>query len=79
MEIKVKYFGFIADETGKAEEIIFLQNGISEIKELIAYIFNKYALNDEGTIQVAVNQVIQREGKIQYGDEIAFLPPYAGG
>jgi molybdopterin converting factor small subunit len=36
-------------------------------------------VNDEEVIQVAVNQVIQKEGKIQYGDEIAFLPPYAGG
>ncbi len=79
MEIKVKYFGFVAEETGKTEEIIALQHGISEIKEFIAFIFNKYGLKDEGTIQVAVNQVIQNEGTIQYGDEVAFLPPYAGG
>jgi molybdopterin converting factor small subunit len=52
---------------------------MSEIREFIAFIFNKYGLNDEEVIQVAVNQVIQKEGKIQYGDEIAFLPPYAGG
>ncbi len=79
MEIKVKYFGFVAEETGKAEEIISLQNGMSEIQEFIAFIFKKYGLSDEGTIQVAVNQVIQNEGRIQYGDEVAFLPPYAGG
>jgi molybdopterin converting factor subunit 1 len=79
MKIKVKYFGSIAEETGKTEEIVFLQKGMSEIREFIAFIFNKYGLNDEEVIQVAVNQVIQKEGKIQYGDEIAFLPPYAGG
>lgn len=79
MKITVKYFGSIAEETGKAEETIFLQNGMSEIREFIAFIFNKYGLNDEGTIQVAVNQVIQSKGRIQYGDEVAFLPPYAGG
>jgi molybdopterin converting factor subunit 1 len=79
MEIKVKYFGSIAEETGKAEETIALQNGISEVKEFIAFIFKKYGLIDEGTVQVAVNQVIQNEGRIQYGDEVAFLPPYAGG
>lgn len=79
MEIKVKYFGSIAEETGKAEETISLQSGISEIQDFIAFILNKYGLIDEGTIQVAVNQVIQKEGKIQYGDEVAFLPPYAGG
>ena len=79
MEIKVKYFGSIAEETGKAEETIALQNEISEIRDFIAFIFKKYGLIDEGTVQVAVNQVIQNEGRIQYGDEVAFLPPYAGG
>jgi molybdopterin converting factor subunit 1 len=79
MEIKVKYFGSIAEETGKAEETISLQNGISEVQEFIAFIFNKYGLIDEGSIQVAINQVIQNKGRIQYGDEVAFLPPYAGG
>jgi molybdopterin converting factor small subunit len=32
MKIKVKYFGSIAEETGKTEEIVFLQKGMSEIR-----------------------------------------------
>ena len=69
----------MAEGTGKAEESIFLQDGEIEIPDFKAFILNKYGLNEDDTIQVAVNQVIQQNGKIQNGDEIAFLPPYAGG
>lgn len=79
MEIKVKYFGSIAEETGKAEESIYLKDGAVEIPDFKAFIFNKYALNEDDTIQIALNQAIQQYGKILHGDEIAFLPPYAGG
>ena len=79
MEIKVKYFGSVAEETGKAEETIFLKDGVIEIWEFVKSIFNKYGLTEDPAVQIAVNQVLQKEGIIKHGDEIAFLPPYAGG
>jgi molybdopterin converting factor subunit 1 len=79
MEIKVKYFGSIAEETGKAEETIFLQDAVVEIWEFVTSIFEKYGIDEDPTVQIAINQTIQQNGKIQHGDEIAFLPPYAGG
>jgi molybdopterin converting factor subunit 1 len=79
MEIRVKYFGSVAEETGKAEETIQLQDGVVEIWDFVTTIFNKYGLVKDPSIQVAVNQVLQKKGFIQHGDEIAFLPPYAGG
>ena len=69
----------MAEGTGKAEESIFLQDGEIEVLDFKAFIFNKYGLNEDETIQVAINQAIQQNGKILHGDEIAFLPPYAGG
>jgi molybdopterin synthase sulfur carrier subunit len=79
MEIKVKYFGSIAEETGKTEESIFMQDHVVELWEFVTSIFNKYGMEQDPSVQVAVNQAIQQNGMIQHGDEIAFLPPYAGG
>jgi molybdopterin converting factor subunit 1 len=79
MEIRVKYFGSVAEETGKAEETIFLRESIIELWEFVTSIFNKYELDNDPTIQVAVNQVLRKNAILQNGDEIAFLPPYAGG
>lgn len=79
MEIKVKYFGSISEETGKVEETVFLKDGAVGIQDFKAFIFRKYGLNEDDAIQVALNQAIQHNGQVQHGDEIAFLPPYAGG
>lgn len=79
MEIKVKYFGSVAEETGRAEETVFLRDSVVEIWEFVKSICNKYGLTEDPALQVAVNQVLQREGIIQHGDEVALLPPYAGG
>ena len=69
----------MAEETGKAEEIVIMQDGTVEIPYFKAFIFNKYGLMEDDTIQVAINQTLKQNGKIHNGDEIAFLPPYAGG
>jgi len=80
MKIKVKYFGLLADLTGCSEEVIDAENNLSS-RELQELIHNKYPVFKEYEFNLAVNQsILQREAvKLEEKDEIAFLPPYAGG
>lgn len=79
MSITVKYFGAIAEETGTTEEVLNLDEIGYSIEELKSYCIKKYDLEEDGSIQLAVNQELNAEQKLQHGDEVAFLPPYAGG
>ena len=79
MSIAIKYFGAIAEQTGVMEELLDLSMVGKEVSELKAYCVEKYGLADEESIQIAVNQALNKPGIIQDGDEIALLPPFAGG
>jgi len=79
MQVTVKYFGAIAEQTGTREEILNLEETGNQIDQLKAYCMDKYKLVDEGSIQLAVNQELNAKKTLQAGDEVAFLPPYAGG
>lgn len=79
MEVKVKYFGAIAEQAGIGEETLDLTTIGSEVKDIKAYCIQKYNLTTDDSMQVAINQELNKEGKLRAGDEIAFLPPFAGG
>lgn len=79
MQIQVKYFGAIAEKTGVTEEVLNLDETGYEVDELKAYCINKYDLEEDDSIQLAVNQVLNAKKTLHNGDEVAFLPPYAGG
>lgn len=79
MTLTIKYFGLIAEKTGKKEEVINLDVEDFDVEALKKFCFSKYELQEMQTVQVAVNQSIQRSGPVMNGDEVAFLPPYAGG
>jgi len=76
--IKILYFGMIAEAMGKNEDNIELtfnkivdlkQHLISENSKLLSYSF-KFAVN---------NKLIDDDYILNLGDEIAVLPPFAGG
>ena len=77
MKITIKYFGWIAEVTQCEEEIIdFSKNLISEV---IEFLKSKYPELKNKDFQVAQNQeLVSFETKIS-GNEIALLPPFAGG
>jgi sulfur-carrier protein len=79
MQIKVKYFGAIAEQTGTTEEVLTIEEPGFEVEEIRSYCVQKYGLEDDDSIRVAVNQMVKKRGILQNGDEVAFLPPYAGG
>ncbi|UII26341.1 MoaD/ThiS family protein [Fulvivirga maritima] len=77
--VTIKYFGAIAEQTGVGNETLELTDDLKNASQIKAYCINKYNLNDEDSIQVAINQQLNDQGDVKEGDEIALLPPFAGG
>ena len=77
--IHVKYFGMIAEATNCSEEKIALES--QKLTDLLQKLTIKYKL-DELPLNVAVNKNIVDKNSdytINENDEIAILPPFAGG
>jgi molybdopterin synthase sulfur carrier subunit len=79
MKIQIKYFGMLADKTGKNEEEINISEGllVTQLNDLLEEKYpslgmSKYRISHNHTL--ADNQLI-----IQNNAEIALLPPFAGG
>ncbi|QCK15457.1 MoaD/ThiS family protein [Mangrovivirga cuniculi] len=78
MKINVKYFGMIAEAVGKSEELLEVNEAIS-VAEFKDQQIRKYQIADPESVQLAVNQNLELESELKEGDEVAFLPPFAGG
>ena len=77
MIITVKYFASIAEATGT--DTAAFEN-LTSIAELKAHIFEIHPSLKKMTFAVAHNQEIKKDDfTIEDGDELAFLPPFAGG
>ncbi|WP_300434353.1 MoaD/ThiS family protein [Christiangramia sp.] len=68
----------IAESVGKTEEVLELGENIS-LEELKARQVQKHNIADPESIQLAVNQDLNTEVELKDDDEVAFLPPFAGG
>ncbi|MFO7846033.1 MAG: MoaD/ThiS family protein [Balneolaceae bacterium] len=79
MTITIKYFGVIAEEAGREEELLELKSQEYDLERLKNHCFEKYSISDTQSIQVAVNQTLGASGPLKHGDEVAFLPPFSGG
>lgn len=78
MKVTVKYFGMLAETAGKNEEILDLEEGMS-VTELKCRQIKVYHIPEAESVQLAVNQNLSTEVELKEGDEVAFLPPFAGG
>ena len=77
MTINVKYFGMIAEITNcENEDILFSENTVSDFLNLI---YQKYPSLKNKVFQVAQNQELVSLDTIIKGNELALLPPFAGG
>ncbi|MBV6647128.1 MAG: MoaD/ThiS family protein [Cyclobacteriaceae bacterium] len=76
MQITIKYFGLTIDCTSRSEEQLSFTGNLSDLKQ---YLIIKYPLLGQAIFQVAVNQVITNDSKIEDGDEVVLLPQYSGG
>jgi len=77
MLITIKYFGLIAEITQCENESISFSE--KNIKELLELLYVKYPTLKHKDFQVAQNQELVSQQTLLTGNEIALLPPFAGG
>jgi len=80
MRIKIKYFGLIAEAVGKGEEQIEVPNACT-IEELERVLKEQQPVLLNKQFKVAINHsIIHQQGvELKATDELALLPPFAGG
>ena len=77
MSIHVKFFGLLADIIGKTDLTI---DGISDTDSLKKKMLNDFPKLKGQSFTIAVSkQIIKGNQSLNSGDEIALLPPFAGG
>ncbi|MFQ5588646.1 MAG: MoaD/ThiS family protein [Nitrospiria bacterium] len=81
--VKVKFFAVLKGLVGKEEVSVDVEKGMT-LDQLIEKLkINLPPLKDviqKGGILISVNQeVVEKDTVIRDGDEVAFLPPFAGG
>jgi molybdopterin synthase sulfur carrier subunit len=80
MDIKIKYFGAIADAIGKNEEMFSLESGRISLFDLKKQLENIHPGIQNISYSMAVNQSIAKSDiLVNANDELALLPPFAGG
>ena len=77
MEIRIRYFGMIAEKTGCYEEQFNIDNG--RVTDLIALVMDKYPKLETTDFSVAQDKIIVDDTMKLNGEEIALLPPFSGG
>ncbi|QQY81004.1 MoaD/ThiS family protein [Tamlana sp. s12] len=77
MLLTIKYFGLIAEVTQISEETLEFSG--KQISELLTLLYAKYEALKTKDFQVAQNQELVATDAIVSGQEIALLPPFAGG
>ncbi|WP_108802489.1 MoaD/ThiS family protein [Aquimarina sp. Aq107] len=79
MELKVLYFGMIAEATNCKEEIISLEHG-SKVDQLENLLKNKYQKLQSLSFKIAIDKEIKSNNTLlNPTSEIALLPPFSGG
>jgi molybdopterin synthase sulfur carrier subunit len=85
MPVKIRYFAWVREKTGKAEEVLDLPAGVTTVAELMAWLRGlgpEYAeaFARAEVIRAAVDQAHVKPGASLVGArEVAFFPPVTGG
>ena len=77
MNIRVKLFGLLADAAGKSELQIENASDTDSLKKQMLLDYPN--LTNKSFIVAVRKQIIGNNQKLENGDEVAFLPPFAGG
>ena len=85
MAVKLLYFAWVREKTGKAEEIVDLPAGVGTVSELVAWLKGlgpEYAeaFARADVIRAAINRPhVKPTASLSGAREIAFFPPVTGG
>jgi molybdopterin synthase sulfur carrier subunit len=83
--MKIKYFAWVRERVGKAEETIELPADVRTVGELIDWLARRddayaYAFEKPTVIRVAIDHAhVRPDAVISGAREIAFFPPMTGG
>lgn len=79
MILNINYFGLVAEATQCTQEHLTLPTSCT-VAELIQQLYQLYPALKDKSFKVAVNRVFVAEHQyLEVEDEIALLPPFAGG
>ena len=83
--MKLRYFAWVRERIGKAEEDIDPPAGVATVGDLVAWLARRgegyaYAFENPKVIRAAIDkQPCQADARIEGAGEIAFFPPMTGG
>lgn len=85
MTVKIRYFAWVREKAGRAEEDVELPENMATVADVIGWLKSRgpeYAAAFERSdiIRAAVNQThVKHDAAIADAREIAFFPPVTGG
>ena len=83
--MKLKYFAWVRERVGMAEETVEPPGSVRTVEELIAWLSGRseayaYAFEKPKVIRAAIDQAhVKADAVIAGAREIAFFPPMTGG
>jgi sulfur-carrier protein len=85
MPVRIRYFAWVREKTGKAEEVLDLPAGVSTVSELMAWLKARgpeyaEAFARADVIRAAIDQAhVKPSASLAGAREVAFFPPVTGG
>ena len=80
MLVTAKYFGMVLEHTQTNQETITLPKEVCTLQDFEHFVLQQYPKLKTITYVIAKNQKISsQKDRLNNGDELAFLPPFAGG
>ena len=85
MTLRLKYFAWVRERIGRAEEDIVLPADVATIGDLVRHLKSRgeeyaYAFEDEGVVRAAIDRRhVAPTADIREAREVAFFPPMTGG
>jgi molybdopterin synthase sulfur carrier subunit len=83
--MKLRYFAWVRERVGKAEEDIEIPGGVSTVGDLMTWLASRgeeyaYAFENPKVIRAAIDKThVKAQAPIASASEIAFFPPMTGG
>ena len=83
--MKLRYFAWVRERVGKAEEDVNPPAGIATVAELVDWLARRgggyaYAFENPKVIRAAIDKNhVRADARIEGAAEIAFFPPMTGG
>jgi molybdopterin synthase sulfur carrier subunit len=83
--MKLRYFAWVRERVGKAEEDIDVPSGVATVGELMTWLSGRgeeyaHAFDNPQVIRAAIDKThVKPQAAIGTASEIAFFPPMTGG